>query len=134
GIEEGRKLDERGGGEWRRTRMSHRERAARVWVAVPVATLWLLSLGGAAPEPIRASTLLEVTDWCPERPRTRRATRLRLVSVFRHGWVRLVVALLRQEPLPEGRLVAVPWPSVAQMAGGADEPGLILQDAGWRSE
>ena len=34
---------------------------------------------------------------CPERPRTRRATRLRLVSVFRQGWVALLVALLRQE-------------------------------------
>jgi hypothetical protein len=44
--------------------------------------------------------------------RTRRATRLRLVSVFRQGWVALLVALLRQEPLPEGRFIPEPWPAV----------------------
>ena len=48
----------------------------------------------------------------PGAPRTRRATRLRLVSVFRQGWVALLVALLRQEPLPEGRFVPEPWPAV----------------------
>jgi hypothetical protein len=52
---------------------------------------------------------------CPERPRTRRATRLRLVSVFRQGWVTLVVALLRHEPLPQGRFVPEPWPVVAAL-------------------
>ena len=53
----------------------------------------------------------------PGRPRTRRATRLRLVSVFRQGWVGLLVALLRQEPLPAGRLVPEPWPAVPPLAG-----------------
>ena len=48
----------------------------------------------------------------PERPWTRRATRLRLVSVFRQGWVTLVVALLRHEPMPQGRVVPEPWPVV----------------------
>ena len=82
--------------------------------AVAVATLWLLSVGEAADETIPASTLLDVTALCPARPRSRRATRLRLVSVFRQGWVRLLVALLRQEPLPEGRLVPEPWPEIPQ--------------------
>ena len=49
---------------------------------------------------------------CPERPRTRRATRLRLVSVFRQGWLTLLVALLRHEPLPQGCFVPEPWPVV----------------------
>ena len=37
-------------------------------------------------------------------------TRLRLLSVFRRGWIRLLVALIRHEPLPEGRFVPEAWP------------------------
>jgi hypothetical protein len=74
------------------------DRAARLWLAVAVATLWLLSGGEVADATIPVSTLLDVTGMCPERPRPRRATRLRLVSVFRQGGVTLFVALLRQEP------------------------------------
>ena len=75
------------------------ERAARLWLAVAVATLWPLSVGGVAEDASPESTLLDVMAWCPGRPRTWRAARLRLVSVFRQGWVTLLAALLRQEPM-----------------------------------
>jgi hypothetical protein len=88
------------------------DRAARLWLAVAVATLWLLRVGEAADATIPVSTLLAVTGLCPARPRTRRATRLRLVSVFRQGWVALLVAFLRHEPVPQGRFVPEPWPVV----------------------
>ena len=88
------------------------DRAARRWLAVAVATWWLLRVGGAADETMPVSTLLDVTARCPGRPRTRRATRLRLVSVFRQGWGALLVALRRQQPWPEGRFVPAPWPVV----------------------
>jgi hypothetical protein len=110
--EQGCKITKRAGWPWHRTRMTDPERAARLWLAVAVATLWLLSVGGAADETMPASTLLDVTALCPGRSRTRRATRLRLVSVFRQGWVVLLVALLRHDPLPQGRLVPEPWPAV----------------------
>jgi hypothetical protein len=128
-IEQGFKITKRAGWQWHRTRMSAPDRAARLWLAVAVATLWLLSVGGEADETIPASTLLDVTAWCPARPRTRRATRLRLVSVFRPGWVRLLVALLRQEPLPEGRLVPEPWPAVPPLAGDLYAPSMVLPEA-----
>jgi hypothetical protein len=128
-IEQGFKITKRAGWQWHRTRMSAPDRAARLWLAVAVATLWLLSVGGEADETIPASTLLDVTAWCPARPRTRRATRLRLVSVFRQGWVRLLVALLRQEPLPEGRLVPEPWPAVPPLAGDLYAPSMVLPEA-----
>ena len=105
------------------------ERAARLWLAVAVATLWLLSVGEAADETIPASPLLDVTALCPSRPRTRRATRLRLVSVFRQGWVALWVALLRQEPLPHGRFVPEPWPAVPTWEAEAPEVQLALPTA-----
>jgi hypothetical protein len=128
-IEQGFKSTKRAGWQWHRTRMSAPDRAARLWLAVAVATLWLLSVGGEADETIPASTLLAVTGWGPERPRTRRATRLRLVSVFRQGWVRLLVALLRQEPWPEGRLVPEPWPTVPPLAGDPAAPEVVLPEA-----
>ena len=128
-IEQGFQITKRAGWQWHRTRMSAPDRAARLWLAVAVATVWLLSVGGEADATIPASTLLDVTVWCPERPRTRRATRLRLVSVFRQGWVRLLVALLRQEPLPQGRLVPAPWPAVPPLAGDPDAPEVVLPGA-----
>jgi hypothetical protein len=128
-IEQGFKITKRAGWQWHRTRMNAPDRAARLWLAVAVATLWLLSVGGAADATIPTSTLLDVTGLCPERPRTRRATRLRLVSVFRQGWVRLLVALRRQDPLPEGRLVPEPWPTVPPLEEVTSEPPVALPAA-----
>ena len=92
--------------------MTKPERAARLWLAVAVATLWLLSVGGEADATLPASTVLDVTALVPAPPRTRRAPRLRLVSVFRRGWNLILVALLDQAPLPLGRFVPEPWPAV----------------------
>ena len=105
------------------------DRAARLWLAVAVATLWLLSVGEVADETIPVSTLLDVTGMCPERPRTRRATRLRLVSVFRQGWVRRLVALRRQDPLPEGHCVPEPWPVVPPLLEEVGELALAMPEA-----
>lgn len=128
-IEQGFKITKRAGWQWHRTRMRDPARAARLWLAVAVATLWLLSVGEAADETIPATTLLDVTALCPRHPRTRRATRLRLVSVFRQGWVTLLVALLRQEPLPQGRFVPEPWPAGQAWAEEAPEPQLAPPEA-----
>jgi hypothetical protein len=45
-IEQGFKITKRGGWQWQRTHMTEPQRAARWWLAVAVATLWLLSGGG----------------------------------------------------------------------------------------
>jgi hypothetical protein len=110
-IEQGFKLTKRGGWQWQRTRMTDPERAARLWLAVAVATLWLLSVGGAAEETIPPSTFLDLSGALGQARRQRRATRLRLVSVFRQGWNLLLVALLQGRRLPTGRFVPEPWPS-----------------------
>lgn len=113
-IEQGFKITKRGGWQWQRTRMSDPQRAARLWLAVAVATLWLLSVGGAAEEEIPVSTLptLPPQLWPPHRPR--RATRLRLTSVFRQGWILILGALLNHRRLPLGRFVPEPWPQALQ--------------------
>jgi hypothetical protein len=109
--------------------MSAPDRAARLWLAVAVATLWWLSVGGEADATIPASTLLDVTGWCPARPWTRRATRLRWVSVFRQGWARRLVALLRQAPWPVGRFVPGPWPGVPPVLEEVCELALAMPEA-----
>jgi hypothetical protein len=113
-IEQGFKITKRGGWQWQRTRMSDPQRAARLWLAVAVATLWLLSVGGMAEDTLPVSTLLPLADAdCPP-SRPRQATRLRLVSIFRQGWITILVALLNQRPLPRGHFVPEPWPQVDQ--------------------
>ena len=114
-IAQGLQITKRAGWPWQRTHMTKPERAARLWLAVAVATLWLLSVGGAADETIPASTVPDVTALVPTQPRRRRATRLRLVRVFRRGWTLILVALLDQAPLPIGRLIPEPWPAVTTL-------------------
>jgi hypothetical protein len=94
--------------------MSDPHRAARLWLAVAVATLWLLSVGGMAEETLPVSTLMPLTnaDCSPSRPR--QATCLRLVSIFRQGWITILVALLNQRRLPHGRFVPELWPQTIQ--------------------
>src|SRR5881409_913715 len=109
----------RAGWPWQRTHMTKPERAARLWLAVAVATLWLLSVGGEAEETIPVSTVPDVTALLPTQPRMRRATRLRLVSIFRRGWTLILVALLDQAPLPMGCFVPEPWPAVTALEAHA---------------
>jgi hypothetical protein len=61
-IEQGFKIANRGGWQWPRTRVRDPQRAARLWLAVAVATLWLLSVGGLAEDTRPGSTLLPLTD------------------------------------------------------------------------
>ena len=110
-IEQGFKITKRGGWQWQRTRMNDPQRAARLWLAVAVATLWLLSVGEEAEDTIPVGTLPLLPATLASPPRQRRATRVRLVSVFRQGWNTILVALLHPRRLPTGRFVPEPWPS-----------------------
>ena len=94
--------------------MTDPQRAARLWLAVAVATLWLLSVGGMAEDTIPESTLLPLAPDDVPASRSRRATQLRLVSIFRRGWITILMALLNQRRLPRGRFNPEPWPSTAQ--------------------
>jgi len=111
-IEQQFKCIKRAGWQWQRTRMTQPDRAARLWLAVAVATLWRLSVGGAAEETIPESPLLDVTAAVSHQRRQRRATRLRLVSIFRRGWMRILVGLLNQAPLPLGVFLPELWPPI----------------------
>ena len=112
-IAQGFKLTQRGGGPGQRTRLSDPPRAARLWLAVAVATLWLLSVGGMAEDTRPERTLLPLADAEGPESRPRPATQLRLVSVVRLGRMTILVALLNHRRLPQGRFVPGPWPQSA---------------------
>lgn len=104
-IEQGFKFIKRAGWQWHRTRMTDPQRAARLWLVVAVATLWLLGVGGYAEQSIPDTTLPDLADLLidlPPKPRT--------VSIFRRGWIHILVALLNQQPLPQICFLPEPWP------------------------
>ena len=129
-IEQGFRTIKRGGWQWNGTRMTDPRRAERLWLAVSVATLWLLSVGGEAEAEANAEAnaedtvcsfpdivdcLIQSSDVSGVKARKqrkhkqRKASKLRLVSIFRRGWVTILVSLIRHDPLPLGRFIPEPW-------------------------
>lgn len=125
-IEQGFKVTKRAGWQWQRTRMIHPDRAARLWLAIAVATLWLVSVGGAA-DAEDATPLLDSLDLAlPTSRRARRATRLRLVGVFRRGWLLILAAYFRRAPLPLAPFIPEPWPALHDPGPLRDAPASAL--------
>ena len=56
-IEQGFKRIKRGGWQWQYTRMNDPARAERLWLAVAIATWWLLSVGGEADADLAVETM-----------------------------------------------------------------------------
>jgi hypothetical protein len=115
-IERGFKLTKRGGWQWQMTRMTEPERAARLWLVIAVATLWLVSVGGEAEAGAPESALAPLAAVLPAQTRQRRATRLRQVAVFHQGLIRLVLAMIDHAPLPFGQFFPEPWPAATPLA------------------
>ena len=94
--------------------MTDPDRAARLWLALAVATLWLVSLGSELESDIlpadgALSDLQALVGMAATRLRPRH-TRL-----FRLGWLWFLVQQITAQPLPlPQRLVPEPWPDVPQ--------------------
>jgi hypothetical protein len=125
GIECGFKDTKRGGWQWQQTKITDPERAARLWLAIAIATLWVLSVGGEAEAHLPVSTLAELPPMHMARRRTTRRSQPRLLSCFRRGLLRILAAAITGEPLPQGRFDPEPWPSSAV----ADTSGLFAWPA-----
>jgi hypothetical protein len=112
-CEQGFKCIKRGGWQWQMTQMSDPARVARLWLALAVATLWVISVGSDL-EVEPPATVVEVPDLqallgrrAPIQPRQTR--------LFRLGWLWLLVRALKGTALPlPSRLVPEPWPDVPQ--------------------
>lgn len=112
-CEQAFKCTKRGGWQWQQTQMTDPGRVARLWLAMAVATLWMITLGSE----------LEVgpSDEMPDLPDLRGLLGLndtqhpRRTRLFRLGWLWLLVQLIQQQPLPlPRRLVPEPWPDIPE--------------------
>lgn len=110
-IEGGFKDMKRGGWQWHQTKMTDPARAMRLWLALAVATLWVVSVGGEAEEAVAVSSVSELPEGHVARRRATGRSRPRLLSCFRRGVLTLLVALLQGQAVPLGRFVPEPWPS-----------------------
>lgn len=118
-VECGFKALKRAGWQWQRTRMGAPARAARLWLVLAVATLWVVSVGGAAEQALPASTLAALPPTHVARQRATGRPAPRLLSCFRRGVLVLIAALAGGAvALPLGHLQPEPWPGGACTAPG----------------
>ena len=109
-IECGFKHIKRGGWRWHRCRMTDPKRATRLWLALAIATLWCVSVGGEADDTCPVSThdaLDPLIVQCLETSRSRSCS----LSYLRRGFISVLVALIAGRDLPQGRFRPTPWPS-----------------------
>lgn len=93
----------RGGWDWQQTKMTDPARATRLWLVMAVATFAAVRAGGMAHSGLEAVDWDGVPELAPVRPR---GSRPRLLSCFRLGLVRIVVALVQRRPLAARALAA----------------------------
>jgi hypothetical protein len=108
-IECGFKQTKRAGWQWQATKMTDPERATRLWLAMALATLWVVSVGGAAEDNLPASSFDDLPPAHIARRTTKRA-QPRLLGCFRRGILAILIALLQAQPLPFGSFSPCPWP------------------------
>ena len=101
----------RGGFGWHHTKITDPKRAERHWLAIAVATLWVVSVGGQADAALSASSLHELPDTHVARQRFSGCKPPRLLSCFRRGFIVILSALLNHLPLPLGGFIPESWPS-----------------------
>lgn len=104
----------RGGLGWHHTKMTHPRRAERLWLAIAVATLFLVSLGQQAKADLPASSLPRLSDVADDYEVDESLTSpnsqsshfppppTRLLSCFRRGFLVLLASVVKQIPLPQG--------------------------------
>jgi hypothetical protein len=94
--------------------MTDPARASRLWLAIAVATLWVVSVGGEADATLPCSSLAALPDLHVARTqrKTTQRSRPRLRSCFARGLQLIFVALLKGEALPLGRFIPEPWPTM----------------------
>ena len=101
----------RGGWHWHQTKMVDPERAERLWLAIAVATLWVVSVGGEVDANLPVSSLEALPQTHIARRTATKRSRPRMLSCFARGILTIVAALIRGEGLLLGRFVPEPWPS-----------------------
>ncbi len=107
---------------WHHTKMTDPQRAERLWLAIAVATLYLVSIGGQAEVNLPASSLpplSEITSDAEteenlisnsgesslEDSQSAHSNSTRLLSCFRRGFLSILASVIKGMPLPRGRFL-----------------------------
>ncbi len=110
-IENGFRSTKRGGWQWQNTRMTNPARATRFWLALAVATLWAVSVGGEADASLPASSLAELPPTHIARRLFKGRPHTRQLTCFRQGLIAILASLFNHTPLPLGSFHPEPWPT-----------------------
>ncbi|MFW9257299.1 endonuclease [Nostoc sp. CALU 546] len=102
----------RGGFAWHQTKMTDTKRAERHWLAIAIATLWQVSVGGAIDANLPISSLDELPQTHVARRNLKNSVFHRCLSCFRRGFLVIKAAVLNRLPLPQGSFFPEPWPSL----------------------
>ena len=100
----------RGGWHWEQTKMRDPRRAERLWLAMAVSTLWVVSVGCQAEVAMPLPALDELPAQHIARQRARGRRPARSMSCFRRGRLLIVAALVNYQAVPIGQMVPEPWP------------------------
>jgi hypothetical protein len=111
-IEGGFKDTKRGGWGWHQTKMVDPERPRRLWLAIAVATLWAVSVGGEVDANLPVSSLEALPQTHVARRTATKRSRPRMLSCFARGMITIVGRLIRGDGLVVGRFVPEPWPTI----------------------
>ncbi len=110
-IEGGFKDTKRGGWGWHQTKMVDPERAERLWLAIAVATLWAVSVGGEADANLPVSSLEALPETHVARRTATKRSRPRMLSCFARGIITIIGRLIRGDGLVLGRFIPELWPT-----------------------
>ncbi len=94
---------------WHHTKIIHPERAERYWLAIAVAILWQVSVGGAVDANLPISSLDELPLNHIARRNFKHHQHKRWLSCFRRGYLAIKAAFLNHLSLPQGAFFPEPW-------------------------
>ncbi|MDJ0633464.1 MAG: transposase [Xenococcaceae cyanobacterium MO_188.B29] len=97
------------GWQWQRTRLRNPDRAERHWLAMAVALLWMVTLGGES-ETQSDEELISDSEQSSSTNSTRQ------VSCFLNGLLTVVAQLLNGQSLTLGRLLPIPFSHFKDLA------------------
>jgi hypothetical protein len=107
-----------------------------MWMAIAIATWWLLSVGGEAEA--QADAQLNITEPSIPGAARWRGKSWRIIGIFQHGWSLIIAALANHQLLPVKPGQPEAWPRLpgvdeifrancAVGSGGMKKPTLVSQ-------
>lgn len=104
-----------GGWLWQNTHMKDPKRVERFWLAIAIATLWTLSVGGSIDETIPEISCPDISNIInAKRKRKRKTTKSRMVSIFRRGLIKINTDLLNHIHIYLECFYPEPWPTMSK--------------------